>query len=112
MKLIDVYRQYKEKYENYVVVIKSGNFYDIYDDDTKIISYFLNYKINEINGLKKIGFPLISLNKVVYCLEKQKINYVVIEKIETDYEITQKKRFSNNLYGELYNQFCIFTSFI
>ena len=45
MKLIDVYRQYKEKYENYVVVIKSGNFYDIYDDDTKIISYFLNYKI-------------------------------------------------------------------
>lgn len=37
MKIIDTYNIYKEKYREYVVLIKSGIFYSVYNDDVSII---------------------------------------------------------------------------
>ncbi len=72
MKLIDCYNYYKDKYPNYIVFIKSGNFYDVFGDDTKIVSYLLDYQINKFNGIKKLGFPIGSLAKVLHVMERRK----------------------------------------
>lgn len=45
MKIIDAYSFYKEKYREYVVLVKSGIFYEVYNDDISIIySLFLSFK--------------------------------------------------------------------
>ena len=98
MKLIDCYNYYKDKYPNYIVFIKSGNFYDVFGEDTKIISYLLNYRINEFNGIKKLGFPVNSLFKVTRVMEQQKINYLLLEKEDEEYDVSTKKRFVNGNY--------------
>jgi DNA mismatch repair ATPase MutS len=33
MKVIDAYKQYKEKYREYVVLIRTGIFYEVYNSD-------------------------------------------------------------------------------
>lgn len=68
MKLVDKYIMYKEKYPNYIILIKCGNFYNTYFDDAILLSCLCNYKI--INN--KIGFPVTSLNKVKYYIDNRK----------------------------------------
>lgn len=53
MKTIDKYLKFKEMYKDHVVIIKSGNFYYTFLDDTYILNYFFGYQIRE----NKIGFP-------------------------------------------------------
>jgi len=42
MKNIDKYLVLKEKYQEYVILIKSGNFYYTYLNDALLIRYFFN----------------------------------------------------------------------
>ena len=56
-----------------ISILKTGNFYNIYNDDCYILYYLFNYKI--INN--KLGFPLSSLPKVINTLENKKINYSI-----------------------------------
>ena len=44
-----------------VVIRRLGGFYNVFDDDTIIVSYLTGYKIS--NG--RCGFPINSLNKVL-----------------------------------------------
>ena len=64
MTLVDRYIKLKEKYPDYIIFIKSGNFYNTYFDDAILISCLCNYKI--VNN--KICFPCSNLNKVKYYL--------------------------------------------
>ena len=57
MKLIDVYNSYKVKYKEYVVLIKSGIFYDILNDDIGIIYSLFHYRIKNNENYYNIGFP-------------------------------------------------------
>ena len=93
MKLIDVYKINKEKYSKYVILIKCGNFYEVYGEDTYILNNLFGYKIKDFNGVNRAGFPIISYNKVTLKLKKFKINYIVI-----DDGIICKKRFNKNRY--------------
>ena len=79
MKLVDTYNSYKTKYSKYVIMIKCGNFYEVYGEETYIISNLFNYKIKEISGIKRVGFPIIAYNKVASKLNSFKINYIVID---------------------------------
>ena len=94
MKLIDTYKTYKEKYPKYVIMIKCGNFYEVYGEESYIINNLFDYKIKEVGGLIRVGFPIISYNKVTERLNKFKINYVVI-----DNEVKRKK-FNKNCYDK------------
>ena len=44
MKIIDTYNSYKVKYKEYVVLIKSGIFYECLNDDIGIMYSLFRYK--------------------------------------------------------------------
>lgn len=69
--IYDSYLNLKEKFENFVVLIKVGNFYHIYDKDDIILNYLLKYQIID----NRVGFPVSALKKVLGTLEKNKLLY-------------------------------------
>lgn len=74
MKIVDKYIKLKKRYPNYIVLIKCGNFYNTYFDDAILLSCLCSYKLIG----NKIGFPNVSLNKVVGILKCNNINYILI----------------------------------
>ena len=91
--LKEVYEKSKSTYKDYVVLLKSGNFYISFNKDAIIMNNIFNYQIKQVKDYIKIGFPIISINKIVNELTLQKVNYVIIND-----EIINKKKFSNNSY--------------
>ena len=72
MKWNDVYKYYKSKYSDYLVLYRIGNFYNVIGMDIYIMKYIFDYKITINNGIEKIGFPISNLNKVMDELNKSK----------------------------------------
>ena len=72
-----------------MVLVKIGSFYDVYSKDAYIISYLLKYKIKEKEKIPTCSFPVSSLSKVENILEKNKINYIVVDK-RSNYDEDQK----------------------
>lgn len=96
MKVVEFYFHTKTSYSKYIVLMKIGNFVEVYGDDTKILNNLFNYKISNYGNTKRSGFPKSSLTKVLNKLEEYKINYVLFEK----FEILEKKKFSLNNYDK------------
>ena len=92
MKTIDKYLKFKEMYKDHVVIIKSGNFYYTFLDDTYILNYFFGYQIRE----NKIGFPLNAKAKVKSVLNRNNVN--LIEVID-DYAYVLESK-NDNAYQE------------
>ncbi len=74
MKTIDKYLKFKEMYKDHVVIIKSGNFYYTFLEDTYILNYFFGYQIRE----NKIGFPLNAKAKVKSVLNRNNVNLIEV----------------------------------
>ena len=74
MKTIDKYLKFKEMYKDHVVIIKSGNFYYTFLEDTYILNYFFGYQIRE----NKIGFPLNAKAKVKNVLNRNNVNLIKV----------------------------------
>lgn len=104
MKFTDIYFDYKNRYENYIIIYKVGNFYNVLGKDTVILHEIMHYQIKEHTGIPKIGFPIISLEKVLRALTKAKMNYLVLEKEEGIVKIKIKKRFKDNAYEDYSKQ--------
>lgn len=100
MKLKEVYTNYKMEYNEYILIFKVGNFYTVYENDCTIINLLTGYKINVINESQRLGFPISSFEKTLKKIEYQKINYLVLEKIEQNYEIVLKKKYRPNNYQQ------------
>lgn len=94
MKLKDTYNMYKQKYQKYIIIIKCGNFYEVYGEEAYILNNLFGYKIKNVSGLTRVGFPIISYNKVTDKLKKFKINYVVVN------DGTIRKKFNKNNYDK------------
>ena len=92
MKTIDKYLKFKEMYKDHIIIIKSGNFYYTFLDDTYILNYLFGYQIRE----NKIGFPLTAKAKVKSVLNRNNIN--LIEVIDDYAYILESK--NNNAYQE------------
>ncbi len=92
MKTIDKYLKFKEMYKDHVVIIKSGNFYYTFLDDTYILNYLFGYQIRE----NKIGFPLSAKAKVKSVLNRNNVN--LIEVIDDYAYILESK--NANAYNE------------
>ena len=73
MKIKDTYNSYKIKYKEYVVLIKSGIFYDVLNDDIGIMYSLFHYKINCSGDNYIVGFPEKNLVKVTDMLKQNKI---------------------------------------
>lgn len=92
MKTIDKYLKFKEMYKDHVVIIKSGNFYYTFLDDTYILNYLFGYQIRE----NKIEFPLSAKAKVKSVLNRNNVN--LIEVIDDYAYILESK--NANAYNE------------
>lgn len=77
-----------------IKIIKSGKFYNAYGDDALILHNLFGYKVSDQG---KVGFPLITLNKVTNILTDNKINYNVVEKNVT----VDGKTFPKNNYEKI-----------
>lgn len=105
MSVINMVKNIKDLFSNYVLLIKIGNFYEVYNNDANIISYLFNYKIKTLsNNNITCWFPLISLNKVKYILDKKYINYLIIDKSHNYEEIEKNDFKKKNKYNDLLNE--------
>ena len=75
--LYDKYLEIKRKYQEYIILLKSGRFYKTFDTDAVIINYLLNYNVID----NKIGFPLESLFKVKNILKRNNIIILFLKMI-------------------------------
>ena len=91
--MLEKYYKYKIKYDDYILLIKIGNFYEMFDIDSLIINKLFDYKLKPIKDTFKCGFPINSLDNVINKLNYENINYVII-----DDEIIKDKRYENNNY--------------
>ncbi len=98
MKLIDTYYNYKLKYKEYVVLLKSGIFYECFNDDIGIIYSLFHYKIKNNGSNYVVGFPNNSLSKICNILENNDINYIIVDKDN----IIDKYKSKNNNYSKYY----------
>lgn len=98
MKLIDTYYNYKLKYKEYVVLLKSGIFYECFNDDIGIIYSLFHYKIKNNGSNYVVGFPNNFLSKICNILENNNINYIIVDKDN----IIDKYKSKNNNYSKYY----------
>ena len=90
-----------------VILKHLGTWYKVNNNDAIIISFLMDYEIvKEIRyGNPKVGFPESSIDKVVYLLEKNKINYMLKyddDKFVDFKEENNYQRFLNGNYPDYY----------
>ena len=51
MKVYDIYTEKKKDYSRYVILIKVGNFYETYGEDTFLMNNLFDYKIKVVGGI-------------------------------------------------------------
>ena len=78
--IIEKYYKYKSDYKDYVIFIKSGNFYECLSNDALIINNLLNYKVKRIGNTLKVGFPINNISVVTSLLVNNNISYIVVDK--------------------------------
>lgn len=91
----DKYEFYKLKYDKYVLLIKSGNFYITLEKDAIVMHNIFDYKLNNKSNIIKVGFPITSLNKITSKLDNIEVNYLII-----DNNIVFKNKFNKNNYNK------------
>lgn len=64
MKLIESYREMKQKYPTSLIFLEAGNFYEVLEDDAYILHYLLKYKILHKKNYIQVGFPKKFLSTV------------------------------------------------
>lgn len=103
MGLINIVKNVKELYPKCIAIIKIGNFYYCYGRDCYIISYLLKYKINiQKDKIYSCSFPQNAMNKVISTLERNKVNYLILDR-RNNYEVEEKSDNRNlNTYDKKY----------
>jgi DNA mismatch repair ATPase MutS len=91
--MLEAYYKYRMEYKDFLLFIKIGNFYEVFDKDSLILNKLFGYKIKRIKDSIKVGFPLSRLDYILKLIGN--INYVVI-----DNTVVEKKEFNNNKYKD------------
>ena len=91
--MLETYCKYRMEYKDFLLFIKMGNFYEVFDKDGLILNKLFGYKIKRIKDNIKVGFPISRLDYILKLIGN--INYVVI-----DNTIVKKKKFNNNKYKD------------
>ena len=93
--MIDLFRQLKLEYKDYLIIFKSGSFYLSYDEDATILNNIFNYKIVELKNNIKSGFPINQLENNLKIIDGKKINYIIVD----NKRIIDKKEYSRNKFA-------------
>ena len=94
--MLDLFRQLKLEYKEYVILFKSSNFYLCFDEDATIMNHIFHYKITELKNNIKVVFPISLLDKNIDILSNKRINYIMIE----NKQIVNFKKFELNNYNQ------------
>lgn len=89
MGTINIIKNIKQIHQSDVILVKIGNFYNVYGRDSYIISYLFGYKLKRIDDVSICGFPTNSFNRIIAKLEEKKINYLVVDR-KNEYEVNEK----------------------
>ena len=92
--MLEKYYKYKVQYNDYIIFLKFGNFYEVFDNDGLILNKLFNYKIKRTKNNIKAGFPIYKLDYILRLLDR--VNYIIIEKDK----IIEVKEYDNNKYNE------------
>ena len=95
MSLKDEYQKMKINHQTKVILFQSGSFYVTFFQDAEILNYLFSYQIHE----NKAGFPIKNLEKVVFQLREEKLNYIVVDNQRKNIIFDQ---FDENTYLKLF----------
>ena len=78
-KLQNQYENLKKKDENKIYIFKVGIFYNILNEDAKMVSEAIGLKLTDLGpNLIKCGFPVSNLEKYTNLLKSKNLDYEVI----------------------------------
>lgn len=81
-KLLNQYNELKKKDASSVYLFRVGIFYNIINEDAKIINEKLGLKLTDLGpNISKCGFPISQLDKYIILLNKMKIKYKVLDNL-------------------------------
>jgi len=81
-KLIQQYEKLKQQDPSAVYLFRVGIFYNILNEDAKIVNEKLGLKITDLGpNIFKCGFPISQINKYRGLLEQRNIKYQVIDNL-------------------------------
>ncbi len=87
-KLLNQYHELKKKDASSIYLFRVGIFYNILNEDAKLINEKLGLKITDLGpSIFKCGFPVSQLDKYIILLNKMKIKYKVINNLPNDSNI-------------------------
>ena len=89
MDIIEKVRIIKKIESKFIIFVKIGTFYNVYEEDSFILSYLFGYKLKIENNYRTCGFQITSSSKVFSKLKENNINYLIIDK-RLNFEITEK----------------------
>lgn len=104
MSVINMAKNIKTVHPEFLICYKVGSFYNCYGKDAYILSFLFNYKLKTVeNNILETGFPKNAISKIMARLEREKINYLIID-TRNNYDIDEKEDFDNlNRYNEVFN---------
>lgn len=101
MVIIHMIDTIKKIHPEEVVLVKVGTFYTAYGKDAYIINYIFGYKLIQMQQVDIASFPISILNKVMSILERNKVNYIVLDK-RNNYDVEHKSDKNNiNNYSKI-----------
>lgn len=81
-KLLKQYEELKRQNPNIIYLFRVGIFYNILNDDAKILNGKIGLKITDLGPhIFKCGFPISKIDKYVELLEKNDLKYQIIDNI-------------------------------
>lgn len=87
-KLLKQYEELKKNDASSIYLFRVGIFYNILNEDAKLINEKLGLKITDLGpSIFKCGFPVSQLDKYIILLNKMKIKYKVINNLPNDSNI-------------------------
>lgn len=97
-KLQKQYEELKKKDKNKVYLFKVGIFYNILNEDAKVVSNAIGLKLTDLGpNLIKCGFPVSNLEKYTNLLKSKKIEFKVINTLASSNN-------QNTSYGSIIKQ--------
>lgn len=92
-KMYEHYKVCKQTNPDKIILIKSGTFYVILDEDATLVNQLLGLKLTPLNDqIQKCGFPINSLTKYENLLKAHAISYIITNMNENAKEPTQIER--------------------
>lgn len=93
--MLEKYYKFKVDYNNYIVLIKIGNFYECFNNDAFILNSTFGYKPKRLKNSFKAGFPVNGIDEVTNRLEVLDLFYIVV-----DNDIIKKYDKGKNKYND------------